>query len=173
MTQTCPSQSSYRIQPKYDLPCFEWKWRLASARNKMTRELVMRNFVCKFVSEIMTRELVMAIADRGTSGTTKTPNKSLLIWLLAVPLVLNKQFLILRDPLRRLVGPVVSPHLSKPAGRVIESQYWEIQNRENDLNTGNESWFDHAVNSWFFIWHWIPIQSDELNGAFRALIYDH
>eukprot|EP01043_Picozoa_sp_COSAG02_P036323 COSAG02_NODE_2652_length_8323_cov_32.383268_7_plen_60_part_00 len=33
----------------------------------MTRELVMRNFVCKFVSEIMTRELVMAIADRGTT----------------------------------------------------------------------------------------------------------
>ena len=58
-----------------------------------------------------------------TSGTTKTPNKSLLIWLLVVPLVLNKQFLISRDPLRRLVGPVVSPHLSKPAGRVIESQY--------------------------------------------------
>ena len=58
-----------------------------------------------------------------TSGTTKTPNKSLLIWLLVVPLVLNKQSLILRDPLRRLVGPVVSPHLSKPAGRVIESQY--------------------------------------------------
>ena len=58
-----------------------------------------------------------------TSGTTKTPNKSLLIWLLVVPLALNKQSLILRDPLRRLVGPVVSPHLSKPAGRVIESQY--------------------------------------------------
>jgi hypothetical protein len=37
----------------------------------MTRELVMRNFVCKFVSEIMTRELVMAIADRGTSSTQK------------------------------------------------------------------------------------------------------
>eukprot|EP01043_Picozoa_sp_COSAG02_P130668 COSAG02_NODE_68359_length_249_cov_82.080000_1_plen_48_part_10 len=44
-------------------------------------------------NELVTRTpLVRYVAP--TSGTTKTPNKSLLIWLLVVPLVLNKQFLI-------------------------------------------------------------------------------
>jgi hypothetical protein len=82
-------------------------------------------------------------------GTSKTPNKSLLIWLPGVvryrSRVVNKQFLISRDPLRRLVGPVVSPHLSKPARGCLRSVERVPQRHNRRHFRSSHSQMSHSV----------------------------